>query len=185
MARRHYGTGSLRQVGQSWIGSWYGPDDRRVKRQVGAVRTPGERDGLTKAQAETSSRGCARPSRSLRNRPSRHDGRGGAELSQALELRGRKKSHRLTVASDLRNHIVPFFAGKDLAKISRAKSSATSRQAQDPRDQDDPQPPQHDPLDLRDRPAARLVPAQPGQARRAPGDQEDRDADPVPRPARA
>ena len=48
----NYGTGSLRQVGQSWIGSWYGPDDRRVKRRIGAVRTTGGRDGLTKAQAE-------------------------------------------------------------------------------------------------------------------------------------
>ena len=42
-------------------------------------------------------------------------------------MRGRKKSHRLTVASDLRNHIEPFFAGKELAKIEpRKKSSATS-----------------------------------------------------------
>jgi hypothetical protein len=52
LARRHYGTGSLRQVGRSWIGSWYRPDDRRVKRRIGAVRTPGSSDGLTKAQAE-------------------------------------------------------------------------------------------------------------------------------------
>jgi integrase len=29
----------------------------------------------------------------------------GAELSKVLELRGRKKSHRLTVAADLRNHL--------------------------------------------------------------------------------
>ena len=42
----------------------------------------------------------------------------GAELCKALELRGRKKSHRLTVAADLRNHIEPFFEGKDLAKIT-------------------------------------------------------------------
>jgi integrase len=41
----------------------------------------------------------------------------GEELCRRLEVRGRKKSHRLTVASDLRNHIVPFFAGKDLGKI--------------------------------------------------------------------
>ena len=63
MARRHYGTGSLRAVGQSWIGSWYGPDGRKVKRRIGAARTPGERDGLTKAQAEKRVRArCARPS---------------------------------------------------------------------------------------------------------------------------
>jgi integrase len=42
----------------------------------------------------------------------------GAELVRMLELRGRKKSHRLTVAADLRNHIEPFFAGKQLAQIT-------------------------------------------------------------------
>ena len=47
-----YGTGSLRVVGGSWLGSWYGPDGRRVQRKVGAVRTEGRADGLTKAQAE-------------------------------------------------------------------------------------------------------------------------------------
>jgi hypothetical protein len=40
--------GSLRVVG----GSWYGPDGRRVKRKIGPARTPGERDGLTRPQAE-------------------------------------------------------------------------------------------------------------------------------------
>ena len=58
-------------------------------------------------------------------------------------------------------------------------------QAQDARDQDDPQPRQHDALDLRPRAAEGLVPAQPGQARRSADAQEDRDADPVPRPGRA
>ena len=52
MARRAYGTGTLRVVGRSWIGSWYGPDGRRVQRKVGDVRTEGRADGLTKTQAE-------------------------------------------------------------------------------------------------------------------------------------
>jgi integrase len=41
----------------------------------------------------------------------------GAEFWQWLELKGRRKSHRLTVASDLRNHISPFFAGKTLDRV--------------------------------------------------------------------
>jgi hypothetical protein len=49
-APRDYGTGSLRIVGRSWVGAWYGPDGRRIQRKVGPARTPGERDGLTKAQ---------------------------------------------------------------------------------------------------------------------------------------
>ena len=44
--------GTLKIEGRSWIASWYGPDGRRVRRKVGLARTPGERDGLTKAQAE-------------------------------------------------------------------------------------------------------------------------------------
>src|SRR5271154_3576462 len=119
MARRHYGTGSLRQVGQSWIGSWYGPDDRRVKRRIASTRTTGAADGLTKAQAEKefarlreSEAVIAASTRRVTMQEA------GAELCKALELRGRKKSHRLTVAADLRNHIEPFFEGKDLAKIT-------------------------------------------------------------------
>jgi integrase len=41
----------------------------------------------------------------------------GEELRRRLEIRGRKKSHRLTVEADLRNHITPFFGGKELARI--------------------------------------------------------------------
>lgn len=38
----------------------------------------------------------------------------GDELARTLVRKNRKKSHRLTVASDLRNHIVPFFEGRPL-----------------------------------------------------------------------
>ena len=119
MPRRHYGTGSLRQVGQSWIGTWYGPDNRRIKRKIGPVRTPGERDGLTKAQAEKEF-ARLREAESVISTATRRATmqEAGEELSRALEMRGRKKSHRLTVASDLRKHIVPFFEGKDLARIT-------------------------------------------------------------------
>ncbi len=51
----------------------------------------------------------------------------GDELSRRLEIRGRKKSHRLTVASDLRNHIAPFFGGPSSTRSSPETSSGTSR----------------------------------------------------------
>jgi integrase len=41
----------------------------------------------------------------------------GREFCQRLELKGRRKSQRLTVASDLANHIAPFFAGKTLDRV--------------------------------------------------------------------
>lgn len=117
--RRAYGTGSLRQVGGSWIGSWYGPDGRRIQRKVGPARTPGEQDGLTKSQAE-------REFRLLRGADLSSPGATGritieeaaANLTRQLEIKGRKKSHRMTVASDLRNHIVPFFETTPLRAIT-------------------------------------------------------------------
>ena len=117
--RRAYGTGTLRVIGGSWLASWYGPDGRRVQRKVGAVRTEGRADGLTKAQAER----VLRRMRELESPRSAPDGQrvtmgqAGDEFCQRLELRGRRKSHRLTVASDLRNHIAPFFDSKTLDRI--------------------------------------------------------------------
>jgi integrase len=115
--RRGYGTGSLRVVGNSWIGSWYGPDGRKIRRKVGPARTPGERDGLTKAQAEARLRKMREQERppAISERVTMFEA--GEELRRRLEMRGRKKSHRLTVQADLKNHIVPFFAGKELDKI--------------------------------------------------------------------
>jgi integrase len=97
---------------------WFGPDGRRVRRRVGSVRTESRADGLTKAQAER----ALRQMREL-DRPSPTPSesvtmeRAGNDFCQRLELKGRRKSHRLTVASDLRNHIAPFFAGKTLDRI--------------------------------------------------------------------
>jgi integrase len=117
--RRAYGTGTLQIVGRSWIGSWYGSDGRRVRRKVGDVRTEGQVDGLTKAQAERALRRLReletpRPTPGAERVTMEEAGR---EFCQRLELKGRRKSHRLTVASDLRNHIAPFFAGKTLDRI--------------------------------------------------------------------
>jgi integrase len=115
--RRGYGTGSLRVESSSWIGSWYGADGRKIRRKVGPARTPGERDGLTKSQAEErfrKMRDAERP-RTTTERVTMTEA--GEELSRRLEIRGRKKSHRMTVASDLRNHIAPFFGGTELDKI--------------------------------------------------------------------
>jgi integrase len=117
--RRAYGTGTLRVVGGSWLASWYGTDGRRIQRKVGAVRTEGRSDGLTKAQAERVLRRM-REIESPRSAPDgqrRTIGEAGKDFCQRLELKGRRKSHRLTVASDLANHISPFFAGKTLDRI--------------------------------------------------------------------
>jgi integrase len=90
-----------------------------VRRKVGDVRTEGRADGLTKAQAER----ALRRMRELDSPPAAPDAervtmeQAGREFCARLELKGRRKSHRLTVASDLRNHIAPFFAGKTLDRV--------------------------------------------------------------------
>jgi integrase len=115
--RRGYGTGSLRVIGRSWVGSWYGPDGRKIMRKVGPARTEHERDGLTRTQAEARFRKMRESTRTPAPAARMTMQEAGAELCRRLELRGRKKSHRLTVAADLRNHIAPFFAGKELARV--------------------------------------------------------------------
>ena len=118
--RRDYGTGTLRVVRGAWLASWYAADGRRVQRKIGAARTEGRSDGLTKAQAEKALRQIREgeaPTGVARSRRVTME-EGGAELCRRLELKGRKKSHRLTVASDLRNHIVPFFGDRTLDRIT-------------------------------------------------------------------
>ena len=125
------------------------------------MRTEGRADGLTKAQAER----VLRRMREIESPRAAPDGQrvtmeqAGQEFCQRLELKGRRKSHRLTVASDLRNHIAPFFAGKTLDRIRPEDIERyVGGEAADARDQDDPQPRQHDALDLRPGPAEGLVP---------------------------
>jgi integrase len=119
-SRRAYGTGSLRIVGESWLASWYAPDGRRVQRRVGAVRNEGQADGLTKAEAERELRRMREidDPRPVENGRRVTMAEAGEELCRRLELKGRRKSHRMTVAADLRNHIVPFFGGMALDRVT-------------------------------------------------------------------
>jgi integrase len=74
---------------------------------------------LTKAQAEERFRRMRDAERPIRGSDLERVTmeQAGEELRRRLEVRGRKKSHKLTVESDLRNHIAPFFGARDLAKI--------------------------------------------------------------------
>src|SRR5438270_718059 len=50
--RRRSGTGCLYEKAGIYYGRWRTSDGRQLHRKVGRVRTPGERDGLTRAAAE-------------------------------------------------------------------------------------------------------------------------------------
>jgi hypothetical protein len=79
----------------SWVGLWRAPDGRRVKRRIGTARTPGERDGLTKVQAEDAFRRLRAEELLVAHRLERVTMlEAGEALSARLTGRGRKKSHR-------------------------------------------------------------------------------------------
>jgi hypothetical protein len=59
MARRSYGTGSIRVRDGTWHGQWR-VGDRQVSRRLDPVRHPGTRRGLTKKHAEARLRALIR-----------------------------------------------------------------------------------------------------------------------------
>lgn len=128
--RRSYGTGSLHVVttstgAQSWYGTWRPtPGGRQVKRRLGPVRAAGKRggtvEGLTRAQAEKVLR---RLMDNVTAEPVVADHmtvrEAGDKYLAHLRRGGKKKSTITAVESALRVHLVPFFTGKALDKITR------------------------------------------------------------------
>lgn len=120
--RRSYGTGSLytrvdRNGRETWYGQWR-TNGGRVKRRIGAKRAEGSRDGLTRTQAERELRRLmsdAHPRPTVGERLS--VGEVGARYLVAAERRGRKRSTRQNIESEVRVHLAPFFAGRALDAI--------------------------------------------------------------------
>jgi len=122
--RRSYGTGSLYErtdsAGRaSWYGRWW-TGGRQVKRRVGPKRTPGERDGLTQAQAEAElrrliadTRDDARPRTGERVTVEEAAGRYVAHAKR----RGRKASTLENIESETRVHLASFFRDRPLDAI--------------------------------------------------------------------
>ena len=169
-SRRAYGTGTLQIVGRSWIGAWYVPDGRRVRRKVGDVRTEGRSDGLTKAQAER----ALRRMRELDSPPVTPGAervtmeQAGARVLPALGAEGPAQevpSDDRRVRSAQSHRAV--LCGQDPGSSGRRHRALHRSEAQDAGGQDHPQSPHHDPLRLRHRAARGLVRDEPGQARRS------------------
>ena len=118
-SRRSYGSGSLYQSSGNWYGRWYS-DGRRVKRKIGPVRTPGSREGFTRAQAEREMRRrieAELPAPTVVDRLTVGDA--GARLLAHLESLGRKRSTLQSYESFLRVHLAPHFGERPLARIGR------------------------------------------------------------------
>ncbi len=118
-ARRPYGAGSVRQRGDAWYGRWR-VGGRPVQRRLGAVRQPGTRDGLTKAQAEARLRRLMGDAAVAPALPERITvGQAGERLLAQLATIGRKRSTMQGYESYLRIHLAPYFAGRPLSTITR------------------------------------------------------------------
>jgi integrase len=120
VARRNAGTGHLHRKWGSYYGRWRAPDGRLLNRKIGRVRTPGERDGLTKAQAEREFRRLqeaeAREPRSERARLPTVDAMA-SSLRDQQELRGVSKRYRENCERMQRVHISPRIGNRKITEV--------------------------------------------------------------------
>ena len=109
--RRSAGTGHVYEKWGSYYGRWRTGDGRLLNRKVGKMRSVGERDGLTRTQAEREFRRLQQQEDQT-PRP-RHDAETPTvdavadSLRQKLALGGARRSYRENCASMQRVHISP------------------------------------------------------------------------------
>jgi integrase len=124
MGRRSAGTGHVYEKWGSYYGRWRTSDGRLLNRKIGKVRSVGERDGLTRTQAEREFRRIQEQEEQT-PRP-RHD----AEiptidavtdsLRQKLALSGARRSYRENCASMQRVHISPRLGARRITDVTTA-----------------------------------------------------------------
>ena len=103
---RSCGSGTIYMKWGAWYGRWVTEDGGRANRQLGPVRQRGSDVGMTRRQAENRLRQLIDEVRNVSN-PDRTVADAGRALLEHLEVLGRSRSHRETVESHLRVHIVP------------------------------------------------------------------------------
>ena len=132
VARRDYGTGHLYEKSGSYYGRWRTFDGRQLNRKIGRVRSAGETDGLTRAQAER--RFPAAPGAggaSATSRPAaptcRPSTSVATSLRDTLELRGMRKSYREACEYMQRVHITPRMGERKVTDVPTAEVEALAR----------------------------------------------------------
>jgi integrase len=130
-SRRTHGTGHLYEKSGSYYARWRTPDGRLLNRKLGKVRSIGERDGLTRTQAEREFR---RQQEAEEHTPRpRHDAETltvdtvANSLRERLELRGRSKSYRENCEYMQRVHISPFMGERRATEITTDDIEALTR----------------------------------------------------------
>jgi integrase len=126
MARRSYGSGRLfvrvdAAGAESWYGSWR-VGGHRVKRRLGPKRRASTADGLTRTQAEAELRRLMATARVVPGASRRTVEEAGSAYIDHLEhVMERKRTTIADYRGYLRKHLAPFFGGRPLDKIDRAR----------------------------------------------------------------
>jgi integrase len=115
--KRANGAGTVYIKHGSYYGRWLTASGGRANRKLGPVRRPGTAVGLTRAQAEKRLR-AVMDEVEVRSDPEMTVATAGVALLAQLEARGSSKSHRETVESHLRVHLVPFFKERSLDRVT-------------------------------------------------------------------
>jgi Phage integrase, N-terminal SAM-like domain len=126
VAKRSYGTGRLfvvvdRGGRASWYGSsWAG--STRVKRKIGATRTAGNADGLTRTQAERELRRLVDATTVVAKGQRRTIGEAGEVYIAHLEtVMERKRTTIADYRGYLRRHLAPFFGDRPMDRLEPAQ----------------------------------------------------------------
>ena len=166
--RRPHGSGSIIVRRGIYYGKWR-IGERQIMRKLGPVRTPGQRDGLTKATAEAKLRELmADAPAPVAERVTVQDA--GARHLAHLEAMGRKPSTLRSYRNQLDAQIVPRIGARPIASAgARGRGALAAQLARDrPVSQDGPQHPRAAQRHLRVRDQARLGNRQPVPARGSP-----------------
>jgi integrase len=129
--RRSHGTGHLHEKHGSYYGRWRTADGRLLNRKVGRVRSVGERDGLTRTQAEREFRRLQdeedRAPRPMYGAPVPTVDEVADSLRGRLDWRGRRKSYQKTCEYMQRVHISPVVGHRKITKVDRRDVEALIR----------------------------------------------------------
>ncbi len=135
MAKRSYGSGRLYEVernrGTVYYGSWWS-GGRRVKRRIGAKRSPGQSNGLTQVQAERElrrmiEREVVRPSGERRTFEQAAD----AYVDHLEHVMERKRSTIQDYRGYLNRHLVPFFGDRAIDRVDAVRVAQYLRRKRD------------------------------------------------------
>jgi integrase len=129
--RRTHGTGHLYEKSGSYYGRWRALDGRLLNRKIGKVRNTGEKDGLTRTQAEREFRRLQdeedRTPRPVHGADIPTVDAVADSLRERLELRGRRTSYRANCEYMQRVHISPSMGDRHITDIERHDIEALTR----------------------------------------------------------